>query len=65
MFFTSRAFHNRHDTLGLFVYRRAVEKKVIVPAANVVVRGQTIVNRTELAFVGTKAKERDYKHAKS
>ena len=34
--FHYEAFHNRHDTLGLFVYGRAVEKKVIVPAASVV-----------------------------
>jgi hypothetical protein len=34
--FHFEAFHNRHATLGLFVYRRAVETKVIVPAASVV-----------------------------
>jgi hypothetical protein len=35
--FHFEAFHNRQDTLGLFVYRRAVEKKVVVPEARVVV----------------------------
>ena len=35
--FHFEAFHNRHDMLGLFVYRRAVEKKVVVPEASVVV----------------------------
>jgi hypothetical protein len=34
--FHFEAFQNRHETLGLFVYRRAVEKKVIVPAASAV-----------------------------
>ena len=35
--FNFEAFHNRHDMLGLFVYRRAVEKTVVVPEASVVV----------------------------
>ena len=34
--FHFEAFHNRHDALGLFVYSRGVEKKVVVPEASVV-----------------------------
>lgn len=35
--FHFEAFHNRHETLGVFVHRRAMEIKVAVPASRVVV----------------------------
>jgi hypothetical protein len=44
--FHFEAFHNRHDTLGLFVYRRAVAKRVFCPGDDCC-RGKEILNRME------------------